>query len=75
MWVSDAEAAARKNWRLYVSVAPDFASLKKPGWVFLGRAAPDVEPAAKGVHRGAYVDIATSIKRLDTSLKRLVDGE
>jgi hypothetical protein len=75
MWISDAEAAARKNWRLYMSVAPDFASLNKPDWVFLGKAAPDAEPVAKGAYRRAFVDIATSIKRLDASLKRLVGEE
>jgi hypothetical protein len=69
--IAHLEEVARMGWRMYMSVDPSFALEKHSGWVFFGSSGRYPEPVAKGSHRGACVDIATSIRMLDSSLKRL----
>ena len=65
------ENVARKGWSMYMSVDPSFAFEKHSGWVSFGMSGPHPEPVAQGSHRAACVDIAASIRILDSSLKRL----
>jgi hypothetical protein len=66
---AQASEAVSKGMPLFLRVKPNSIASNDPAAVFWG--SPGDPPASSDMHRGAFVDIARSVKRLDASLERL----